>query len=181
MLPDQLLTCFNYSEYGERYYWDFGDGTFVDNTLEFPQHLYSEPGIYDIKLSVWTEHNCWDTLTMQSAVIVQEEGAIEFPNAFTPNLSGSNNGAYPCGEKYIVDKDNLNDVFYPKQSGVVSYTLEIYNRWGEKIFISEDLCKGWDGYVDGVLAPQDVYVWKVSVIYRNGKPDKKYGSVTLLR
>jgi len=32
-----------------------------------------------------------------------------------------------------------------------------------------------------VLAPQDVYVWKVSVIYRNGKPDKKYGSVTLLR
>jgi len=181
MLPDQLLTCFNYSEYGERYYWDFGDGTTGDNTLEFPQHLYSEAGVYDITLSVWTEHDCFAQLTDTAAVIVQEEGEIEFPDAFTPNLSGGNNGTYPCGEKYKVDKENLNDVFYPKQTGVVTYTLEIYNRWGEKIFISNELCKGWDGYVDGVLAPQDVYVWKVSVLYRNGTPDKKYGSVTLLR
>ena len=181
MLPEQLLTCFNYSEYGERYYWDFGDETSGDNSLEFPQHLYSEPGIYDITLSVWTEHECFDQKTVKGAVTVEEEGNILFPDAFTPNLSGGNGGTYPCGEKYIVDKNNLNDVFYPKQSGVVSYSLEIYNRWGEKIFVSNELCKGWDGYVDGVLAPQDVYVWKVSVIYRNGKPDKKYGSVTLLR
>ena len=181
MLPDQLLTCFNYSEYGNRYFWDFGDDTSGDNNKEFPQHLYSEPGLYDITLSVWTKHECFDQKTIKGAVTVEEEGGITFPDAFTPNLSGGNGGTYPCGEKYIVDKNNLNDVFYPKQSGVVSYNLEIYNRWGEKIFVSNELCKGWDGYVDGVLAPQDVYVWKVSVIYRNGKPDKKYGSVTLLR
>ncbi len=178
MLPDQLLTCFNYSEYGQDYLWDFGD------TISFeqhPQHLYSEAGVYDISLSVWTEHDCFDSLLIRNAVFVEEEGSIEFPNAFTPNTNGSNGGAYPCGTKYIVDKDNLNDVFYPKQSGVVTYNLEIYNRWGEKIFVSNDLCVGWDGYVDGVLAPQDVYVWKVSVIYRNGKPDRKQGSITLLR
>ncbi|MCF6364640.1 MAG: Ig-like domain-containing protein [Bacteroidales bacterium] len=181
MLPDQLLTCFNYSEYGDRYFWNFGDSITADNYLEFPQHQYTEPGAYDISLAVWTVNDCFASDTLYNIVYVEEEGSIEFPNAFTPSPNGSNGGVYPCGDKYTVDKDNLNDVFYPKQSGVVTYNLEIYNRWGEKIFVSDDLCVGWDGYVKGVLAPQDVYVWKVSVIYKNGEPERKYGSVTLLR
>ena len=185
MLPDQLLSCYNYSDYGSRYVWDFGDGTTLSTNPEIadenPQHLYTEPGVYDITLNVWSEHDCFDKKTIKDALIVKEEGSIEFPTAFTPNPNGPNGGVYPCGEKYIVDKDNLNDVFYPKASGIETYQLEIYNRWGEKIFTSNDICIGWDGYVDGVLAPQDVYVWRVSVTYKNGHPDKKYGSVTLLR
>ncbi len=180
MLPDQLLLCHNYSEEGVRYYWDFGDNTNgAERTYEQTSHLYTEPGLYDISLEVWSEHNCYDSLRLTKAVIVEREGGIEFPTAFIPNPSGPNGGVYPCGEKYTIDETN--EVFFPKQAGVAKYLLEIYNRWGEKIFISNDICTGWDGYVDGVLAPQDVYVWKVSVVYRNGRPDKKYGSVTLLR
>ena len=75
----------------------------------------------------------------------------------------------------------MNDIFHPLYSGIVEYQMEVYNRWGEKIFISNDICIGWDGYVNGVMALQDVYVWKVSVIFKNGEPHKQYGSVTLLR
>ena len=115
-----------------------------------------------------------------SVVFAEEPGMIMFPNAFTPNPYGATGGAYPCTGDQIW-ADNNNDIFYPLFSGVVDYQLEIYNRWGEKIFITNDICIGWDGYVNGVLAPQDVYVWKVSVVYKNGEPYKEYGSLTLLR
>ena len=185
MLPEQLLSCYNYSDYGSRFIWDFGDESTLETNPEIaeenPQHLYASPGVYDITLFVWSDHDCFDSAKIRDAIIVQDSGLIQFPTAFTPNPNGGNGGVYPCGDKYIVDKENLNDVFYPKAYGITDYQLEIYNRWGEKIFTSTDLCQGWDGYVNGVMAPQDVYVWKVSVVYKNGHPDKKYGSVTLLR
>ncbi len=185
MLPDQVLSCYNYSDYGSRYIWDFGDGSTVEDNPEVaeenPQHQYTAPGVYDIKLNVWSDHDCYNSKLIRDAIIVQDSGLIEFPTAFTPNPHGGNGGVYPCGEKYVVDNENLNDVFFPKANGVVEYHLDIYNRWGEKIFTSNDLCIGWDGYIDGVLAPQDVYVWRVSVIYKNGNPHKALGSVTLLR
>ena len=177
MIPNQAIHCYNYSEFGNRYLWDFGDTVSFDKE---PLHYYTEPGIYDITLSVWTEHDCFDSTLTERMVFAEEPGMIRFPNAFTPNPSGSNGGVYPCTGNRI-DHENPNDVFYPFFSGVVDYQLEIYNRWGEKIFITNDICIGWDGYVDGVMAPQDVYVWKVSVVYSNGEPYKEYGSVTLLR
>ncbi|MCD4791765.1 MAG: gliding motility-associated C-terminal domain-containing protein [Bacteroidales bacterium] len=177
MIPNQAIHCYNYSEFGNRYLWDFGDTVSFDKE---PMHYYTVPGIYDITLSVWTEHDCFDSTLTKSMVFAEEPGMIRYPNAFTPNPNGSNGGVYPCTGNRI-DTENLNDVFYPLFSGVVDYQLEIYNRWGEKIFITNDICIGWDGYVDGVMAPQDVYVWKVSVVYMNGEPYKEYGSVTLLR
>ena len=60
------------------------------------------------------------------------------------------------------------------------YKLEIYNRWGELIWVSEDVNKGWNGYVKGKPAKQDVYVWKVNVTFTDGKPYVEAGNVTLL-
>jgi hypothetical protein len=119
-------------------------------------------------------------MMVRNAVFAEDSGFVKFPNAFKPNPSGPTGGYYPClGD--MIDTQNLNEIFYPLYYGVAEYHLEIYNRWGEKIYTSDELCKGWDGYVDGVMAPQDVYVWKVSVIYDNGEPYKEYGSLTLLR
>ena len=48
------------------------------------------------------------------------------PNAFTPG-----------------NKDNLNDVFKPIVIGVENYTFMIFDRWGERIFYSDDIYEGW--------------------------------------
>ncbi len=45
---------------------------------------------------------------------------------------------------------------------VDEYHLYIYNRWGELIFQSHDINMGWDGYINGALAAQGVYFWKVN-------------------
>ena len=177
MVPGQNVHCYNYSVGGISYEWNFGDTT---STEQEPIHEYMEPGVYDISLVVWSEFECFDTITMVRAVIAEEAGTIYFPDAFTPNPTGATGGAYPCGYGNG-EYDHSNDIFHPVYGGVSEYKMEIYNRWGERIYVSEEVCVGWDGYVDGVLAPQDVYVWKATGRYKNGEPFTKVGSLTLLR
>ncbi|HYG52734.1 MAG TPA: gliding motility-associated C-terminal domain-containing protein, partial [Flavobacteriales bacterium] len=59
--------------------------------------------------------------------------------------------------------------------------LLIFNRWGELIFESTDVNKGWDGYYRGVICTQDVYVWKADVTFIDGREFSATGDLTLLR
>ncbi|MFO8234621.1 MAG: gliding motility-associated C-terminal domain-containing protein, partial [Bacteroidales bacterium] len=73
------------------------------------------------------------------------------------------------------------EIFHPVGEGIVDYKLTIFNKWGEKLFESNDFNVGWDGYYNGELMPQDVYVWKVKVKFANGESLEKMGDVTLIR
>ena len=172
MLPDQEIKLFNLSEHGETYLWDFGDGNTSSDVS--PRYLYSELGTYDISLDVWTEHGCTDRLVKLAAVTVLGKGLIMFPNAFKPILTGPNGGYYTMGEP------ERNHIFHPYWEGVEEYHLLIYSRWGELVFESNDVNIGWDGYLDGQLASQDVYAWRCTGIFSNGKPFSLVGDVTLL-
>ena len=61
------------------------------------------------------------------------------------------------------------------------YRLEIFNRWGELLFVTEDPEIGWDGYYRGQPAKQDVYVWKAYAKFSDGRESMLKGDVTLLR
>ena len=63
---------------------------------------------------------------------------------------------------------------------VDEYHLMIFNRWGELIFESFDQETGWDGRYNGKVAKQDVYIWKVTGTYTDGKGFTKTGDVTLM-
>ena len=63
---------------------------------------------------------------------------------------------------------------------VEEYHLMIFNRWGELIFESHNQEVGWDGYADGKMSKQDVYVWKVEGKYSNGQTFVQSGDVTLM-
>jgi gliding motility-associated-like protein len=62
-----------------------------------------------------------------------------------------------------------------------SYSLEIFDRWGNKVFTSRDEKQGWDGTIDGVDAPMGVYMYRLK--YRSVQEELKdvQGSLTLLR
>jgi gliding motility-associated-like protein len=66
---------------------------------------------------------------------------VYIPNAFTPNSNGRN------------------DVFKPLVFGnLVKYEFHVYNRWGQPVFHSTDIRKGWDGIFQG--SPQSgTFVW----------------------
>ena len=112
-------------------------------------------------------------MNLAAAVLVEESGEIEFPNAFTPNPAGPIGGSYSAN-------DYSNDVFYPVGEGVDEYHLEIFNKWGVLLFESHDILIGWDGYYNGKLVDEGAYIWKVTGKLNNGKEFKKVGTMLLI-
>jgi PKD repeat protein len=159
---DQAVHFFNLSDNGYTYKWEFGDGT---TSADFnPEHVYSTEGNYDVTLNVWTQNGCYDLYVLDEGVLVKPSGKIVFPNAFRPESPLSENRVFKPG---VIDN-------------VSEYHLMIFNRWGELIFESFDKDIGWDGYVDGTMSKQDVYVWKVEGKYSNGLGFLESGDVTLM-
>jgi gliding motility-associated-like protein len=170
--PSQPLFTYNLSTNATSYVWDFGDGTFSNETT--PVHYYQAPGVYDIALIANNAWNCPDTFNIEGAVTAIAGGEIVFPNAFTPTNSGPTDGVY--------DPNSFeNDIFHPMSQGVVDYKLQIFNRWGELLFETTDIGKGWDGYYRGQLSKQDVYVWKAYARFVTGDEKRMTGDLTLLR
>jgi PKD repeat protein len=159
---DQAVHYFNLSDNGDIYFWDFGDGT--GSSEMSPTHLYTKEGNYDVTLNVWTENECYDLYVLETAVLVEPTGMIVFPNVFRPESPIEENRVFRPG---VIDH-------------VEEYHLMLYNRWGELIFESFDKDTGWDGYVDGKMAKQDVYVWKVEGKYSGGQTFVQSGDVTLM-
>ena len=62
-----------------------------------------------------------------------------------------------------------------------AYNLKIFNRWGEKLYETDDLNKGWNGTYNGAECMQGVYVYKVEVVSFEDKVYEFNGTVTLLR
>jgi gliding motility-associated-like protein len=148
---------------GNRYLWDFGDGTGSEE--ENPQHVYKKDGSYNVILNVWTNKGCYDVYEYQAAVLVEPIGKIVFPNVFSPEAELQENRIFKPG---IIDY-------------VADYHLMIFNRWGEFIFESFSQDVGWDGMINGKVAKEDVYIWKVEGKYTNGQVFVLTGDVTLLR
>jgi gliding motility-associated-like protein len=89
---------------------------------------------------------------------------ILMPTAFTPN------------------NDGLDDVFRVKYPfAVKSFNMIIYDRWGEKVFETNNIRDGWDGLRKGEPSSQGIYVWVISFTDTNNKAQQVKGTVTLIR
>jgi gliding motility-associated-like protein len=172
-IPDEHISCFNYSIRMESSVWDFGDGSIISGYA--PTYNYEEEGTYDIELKVYSKQGCADSLTIPNAVYAIKRSDFIFPDAFTPNPFGSSDGAYNM-------EDRSNDVFYPimLNGDLDEYEMFIYNRQGVQVFKSDRIEVGWDGYYRGRLLPQDVYVYMVRGKYNSGKPFQRTGNVLLI-
>jgi PKD repeat protein len=172
ILPDDAIRFVNYSVDAVKYRWDFGDGRSSD-AFE-PEHKYDRYGNYDVRLIVWSEHGCTDSVIVINA-LAGSGCYIDFPNAFIPNPDG------PSGGYYTQKSDEEAQVFHPVTSGVSEFQLRIFSKIGILIFESNDINIGWDGYHKGQLCESGVYIWKVRGIYKNGEPFVKMGDLTLLK
>lgn len=166
-----LVKFFNTSKDGSEYLWDFGDGSI--STEYQPQHEYMEVDEYWVTLITGSNYGCYDTLTHETPVVVIGMDSLVFPNIITiiPDSPA---------EEYYIPTDVDFGIFRPVAKGIKTYRLEIYNRWGELIFVSEDVNKGWNGFINGSPAKQDVYVWRVTATFTNGKPFVKAGDLTVI-
>jgi gliding motility-associated-like protein len=162
------VNVYNQSLGAESYLYDFGDsnaGSSNYSTQEHPFYTYSEAGEYTIWQYVTNQWGCVDSTSQM--VTIKPTWQIYFPNAFTPN------------------GDGINDVFTPFGFGVESdgYEMYIYNRWGEEIFFTRDINRGWDGTVknSSKIAPTDSYVYLVRMKNIHGHTKEFVGSITLIK
>jgi gliding motility-associated-like protein len=90
------------------------------------------------------------------------------PSLFAPNMFSPN-------------RDGINDKFFVYANKVKDFKLNIYNRWGEKVFTTESLTEGWDGYYKDIPQEPGVYVYVVEITFLNHQKITQSGSVTLVR
>lgn len=97
------------------------------------------------------------------SIIVFVEGSLYIPNTFTPNL------------------DEINPIFFAYGTEIAKFEMRIFNRWGQEIFLSENINDGWDGTYMNKKCPMGVYVWRVTYEEVSGKGGTLIGHVNLLR
>ena len=79
--------------------------------------------------------------------------------------------------------DGVNDVFHIVRHLNISHLKEfiVYNRWGERVFSTDNITQGWDGTFNGQPQPLGVYTWLVVAVTKDGEEIVRKGNVTLVR
>jgi len=145
-----------------RFVWRFGDGdSLKTNSRADVLHQYNATGTFNACLIAFNAAGCSDTICKPVSAIVLP--AVDVPNAFTP-LSGT-----------------INSTVYVKGFGITKLRFIIWNRWGQRVFETNDKNIGWDGKFNGSMQPMDVYAYTLDVEFFDGKKTTKKGDITLIR
>lgn len=91
------------------------------------------------------------------------EPLVFVPNTFTP------------------DGDEFNGLFLVQGGNIRDFELNIFNRWGQLIFTSNDIKIGWDGTYKGTICQDGTYTWKISYKDLRDNEFKRVGHVNLIR
>jgi len=144
---------------GVTYQWSPATGL-DDDTSPNPLGVLQNDITYT--LTVTTAEGCTDEDDIK--ITVFKESAIYVPTGFTPN------------------HDGLNDRLRPSYIGIRELAFfNVYNRWGQLVFSTRDLSKGWDGTFKGTIQPAGTYVWLLQATDYIGKQYQLKGSTTIVR
>ncbi|HTF03023.1 MAG TPA: PKD domain-containing protein [Bacteroidia bacterium] len=151
---------------GDTCFWDFGDGNGLQMIVNCGDvaNTYDDTGSYHITQIVVNQYGCADTV--ETDIYIAPNTTLYVPNTFTPNGDGKNDFFFAYGE-YVED-----------------FHMMVFDRWGNLIFESYDMLKGWDGKANGgsQVAQIDTYVWKITFTERyNGHYHGLIGHVNLIR
>jgi gliding motility-associated-like protein len=101
-----------------------------------------------------------DTVTV---VVDVNCGDFFIPNVFSPN------------------GDGLNDVINVHGRCISTFNLQIFNRWGEKVFETSSTSESWDGTFRGQKMDTGVFVYKADGVSIDGQSFNLKGNITLIR
>ncbi len=132
-----------------------------NNTLLFTPTKSGEYAVY-----YTDQNNCKHLIKIIFIEVITNdcnEGVVFLPTGFTPN------------------NDGINDILYMRSNFISEIYFTIYDRWGEKLFESNDVKIGWDGTYKGKKLDQGVYGYYITFKCNNGAESFKKGNITLLR
>ena len=115
----------------------------------------------DFSIQITAASGC---TTIDNVLVRAFDVNLYVPNVFSPN------------------GDGVNDVLYVNLINIKQLKFfRIYDRWGKKLFETNDPTQGWDGKWNGALQHIDTYTWVAEALDNNGTYVTKSGNVTLLR
>ncbi|MFT3680982.1 MAG: gliding motility-associated C-terminal domain-containing protein [Ferruginibacter sp.] len=142
-------------------------GSYTSYTWQDGSHdrtyVVSTPGFYSVQVTNG------DGCTNSGSITVSPESDcsdIYFPSAFAPD--GKNNLFGPVSPSGTI-------------SGITKYSLTIYNRYGQVVFISTNPLEKWDGTFKGKKMGTANFVWYSTYLYRGRAMKKQKGSILLIR
>lgn len=168
--PDTLLSNLNnmvqftdLSLETNRWNWQFD--RFGTSTMQNPAFTFPDTGLMKVRLIVTHPKGCKDSLTQY--LDIRPEIRWFMPNAFTPNGDGTNDGF--LGKGFL--------------EGSTNFEMTIWNRWGEKVFETNDPTDDWNGQQmnTGAFSPAGVYVYVVTFIGPRKENLEYKGFATLIR
>ena len=153
---DQPSVSLNAGNTADNYQWENGPNT--------PILSIDKEGTYNVTISNANFCSITDQVTVKEICPT----SVFVPNAFTP-----------------FNEDGVNDFFKVKGSNLTNFHLMGFNRWGELLFESFDIDKGWDGSYKGRPVQIDVYVWKLNVEPKYNSdvalPSKLMGTIAVVK
>lgn len=132
------------------------------------RYTFKDGGDYWVKLKASSPASTSGCSYVDSIQVTVMTSLLDIPNVFTPN------------------GDGLNDEFRVAYRSIVDYHIYIVNRWGRKVYESNDPAIGWNGKINGKDAPQGTYYYVIRATgaSENGGSGRKFeksGDINLLR
>jgi gliding motility-associated-like protein len=149
-----------------------------NSTHAIPSSLEVKPTITTtyyatIKDSLGCVFNFGDSLRIVVLSDKCEEPYVLIPTAFTPNNDGVN-------DEFIVSGITVGLTTNTNDNNIEDYVV-VYNRWGQKVFETNNIKQGWDGKYNGLLQDAGVYAYIVKLTCAGGMRLEQKGNVTLIR
>lgn len=129
-------------------------------TSDILDYQFVDTGHYVIDYIAINDLGCEDTSSVR--ILVFDEFEFIIPNVFTPN------------------NDGVNEVFQMRACGVYEYEIQIYNRFGDKVFESNSMNINWDGRISGRKASSGSYYYTIRIRDFRGEYLNYNGAVTVL-
>ncbi|MBD3638883.1 MAG: gliding motility-associated C-terminal domain-containing protein [Crocinitomicaceae bacterium] len=149
------------SPLGGSYSWTDGDNDNTIDCITCPDIVVTPDNTTNYVLTYTSAFGC--SASDSATVFITVVDMVDVPNGFSPN------------------GDGLNDILFVKGKGIDYMKFTIYNRYGQKVFESDDQNIGWDGTFMGVPENPGVFAWYVEYTLIDGTQNFKKGNVTLIK
>ncbi|MCO5231640.1 MAG: gliding motility-associated C-terminal domain-containing protein [Chitinophagales bacterium] len=152
VLPDTL----------SNYFWTSEDANIDNPYIAQPTVVVHQNSAFIVEVTNG-ECSARDTVNVQVLKLKCTDENIFIPTAFTPN------------------NDGVNDEWLVRFDAATAFLVAIYNRYGEKVFESDDISKGWDGTYKGKISEAGTYAYYLTIVCENQEPYFSKGNITLVR
>ncbi len=168
--PDSGLTNFNNTVHfidnstGAEH-WNWLIGSKFTTVEQNPTYTFPDTGLVKVRLIITHPAGCKDSITKE--LDIRPVITWYMPNAFTPNGDGKNDDFFGKGFLY----------------GVTNFKMQIWNRWGEMVFETNNPDDKWNGERrnSGGMSPEGVYIYVVTFTGPRGEPNEYKGFATVVR